>query len=102
MKKVLGSFVCLFVILSCELHTEHDVLLGDYYVAPGGDDRAEGTLTTPWKTIERALEQLAAETDEEGLDSFYISFGDLMVILCVFLVMLLTMSKIDLYYHRPS
>jgi chemotaxis protein MotB len=43
-----------------------------------------------------SLEQLAAETDEEGLDSFYISFGDLMVILCVFLVMLLTMSKIDI------
>ncbi len=43
-----------------------------------------------------SLEQLSAESDEEGLDSFYISFGDLMVILCVFLVMLLTMSKIDI------
>lgn len=42
-----------------------------------------------------SLDQLAAESEEEGLDSFYISFGDLMVILCVFLVMLLTMSKID-------
>ena len=42
------------------------------------------------------LDQLIAEHDEEGLDSFYISFGDLMVILCVFLVMLLTMSKIDI------
>lgn len=42
------------------------------------------------------LDQLTAETDEEGLDAFYISFGDLMVILCVFLVMLLTMSKIDI------
>lgn len=41
------------------------------------------------------LDQLRTEPDEEGLDSFYISFGDLMVILCVFLVMLLTMSKID-------
>lgn len=42
------------------------------------------------------LDQLTAKVDEEGLDSFYISFGDLMVILCVFLVMLLTMSKIDI------
>ncbi len=42
------------------------------------------------------LEQLTMEQDEEGLDSFYISFGDLMVILCVFLVMLLTISKIDI------
>lgn len=42
------------------------------------------------------LEQLTMEHDEEGLDSFYISFGDLMVILCVFLVMLLTISKIDI------
>lgn len=42
------------------------------------------------------LDQLTAEADEGGLDSFYISFGDLMVILCVFLVMLLTMSKIDI------
>ncbi len=42
------------------------------------------------------LDQLTTEIDEEGLDSFYISFGDLMVILCVFLVMLLTMSKIDI------
>ena len=42
------------------------------------------------------LEQLSVEEDEGGLDSFYISFGDLMVILCVFFVMLLTMSKIDI------
>lgn len=42
------------------------------------------------------LDQLTTEIDDEGLDSFYISFGDLMVILCVFLVMLLTMSKIDI------
>ena len=42
------------------------------------------------------LDQLIAEHDEEGLDAFYISFGDLMVILCVFFVMLLTMSKIDI------
>ncbi|WP_144394451.1 OmpA/MotB family protein [Pleionea sediminis] len=41
------------------------------------------------------LDQLTEEHDEEGLDAFYISFGDLMVILCVFLVMLLTMSKIE-------
>lgn len=41
------------------------------------------------------LDQLTADNDEEGLDAFYISFGDLMVILCVFFVMLLTMSKID-------
>jgi chemotaxis protein MotB len=42
------------------------------------------------------LDALAAEDDEGGIDAFYISFGDLMVILCVFLVMLLTMSKIDI------
>ncbi|MGH8224088.1 MAG: OmpA/MotB family protein [Woeseiaceae bacterium] len=42
------------------------------------------------------LDELTTETDEEGLDSFYISFGDLMVILCVFLLMLLSMSKIDI------
>ena len=41
------------------------------------------------------LDQLQVEQDEKGFDSFYISFGDLMVILCVFLVMLLSMSKID-------
>lgn len=41
------------------------------------------------------LERLGAEPDEDGLDAFYISFGDLMVILCVFLVMLLAMSKIE-------
>ena len=42
-----------------------------------------------------SLDALAEEYDEGGIDAFYISFGDLMVILCVFLVMLLTMSKID-------
>lgn len=42
-----------------------------------------------------SLEQLAADNDEGGLDAFYISFGDLMVILCVFLVMLLTISRIE-------
>ncbi|MGQ9426399.1 OmpA/MotB family protein [Gilvimarinus sp. F26214L] len=41
------------------------------------------------------LDQLITEQDEAGLDSFYISFGDLMVILCVFFVMLLSMSKVD-------
>ena len=42
------------------------------------------------------LDQLTTNVDEEGLDSFYISFGDLMVILCVILVMMLTMSTIDI------
>lgn len=42
------------------------------------------------------LEELSAQQEEEGLDAFYISFGDLMVILCVFLVMLLTMSRIEI------
>lgn len=41
------------------------------------------------------LDQLSADNSDEGLDAFYISFGDLMVILCVFFVMLLSMSKID-------
>ena len=41
------------------------------------------------------LAQLEVDHDDKGLDSFYISFGDLMVILCVFFVMLLSMSKID-------
>lgn len=36
------------------------------------------------------------DNHDEGLDSFYISFGDLMVILCVFLVMLLSMSNIEI------
>lgn len=41
------------------------------------------------------LDELTAESDEEGIDPFYISFGDVMVLLCVFLLMLLSMSKID-------
>jgi chemotaxis protein MotB len=41
------------------------------------------------------LEELDTNNADEGLDSFYISFGDLMVILCVFLVMLLSMSRIE-------
>lgn len=41
------------------------------------------------------LEELQPDRHDEGLDSFYISFGDLMVILCVFLVMLLSMSRIE-------
>jgi chemotaxis protein MotB len=42
------------------------------------------------------LDELTIDNDDEGLDVFYISFGDLMVILCVFFVMLLTMSKVDI------
>lgn len=42
------------------------------------------------------LDQLTTEVDDGGIDSFYISFGDVMVILCVFLLMLLSMSKIDI------
>lgn len=41
------------------------------------------------------IDQLDHEDHDEGLDAFYISFGDLMVILCVFLVMLLSMSEIQ-------
>lgn len=41
------------------------------------------------------LEELLSQNEDEGLDAFYISFGDLMVILCVFFVMLLTMSNIE-------
>ena len=42
------------------------------------------------------LDELEVRPDDEGLDAFYISFGDLMVILSVFFVMLLTMSKLDI------
>ena len=42
------------------------------------------------------LDQLSIRRGDEGLDVFYISFGDLMVILCVFFVMLLSMSKVDI------
>jgi chemotaxis protein MotB len=41
------------------------------------------------------LEEFNTKVSDEGLDSFYISFGDVMVILCVFLVMLLSMSRIE-------
>lgn len=41
------------------------------------------------------LSDLEQQGHDEGLDAFYISFGDLMVILCVFLVMLLSMSSIE-------
>jgi chemotaxis protein MotB len=42
------------------------------------------------------LDQFQVNPEEEGIDVFYLSFGDLMVILCVFFVMLLTMSKLDI------
>lgn len=42
------------------------------------------------------LDELEVRRTDEGLDAFYISFGDLMVILSVFFVMLLTMSKLDI------
>jgi len=42
------------------------------------------------------LDDLAARKDNDGFNVFYVSFGDLMVILCVFFVMLLTMSKLDI------
>ena len=42
------------------------------------------------------LDQFKVNPEEEGIDVFYLSFGDLMVILCVFFVMMLTMSKLDI------
>ena len=42
------------------------------------------------------LDELTIDSNDEGLDVFYISFGDLMVILSVFFVMLLTISKVDI------
>lgn len=42
------------------------------------------------------LEEMTIDNDDEGLDVFYISFGDVMVILSVFFLMLLTMSKIEI------
>ena len=40
--------------------------------------------------------ELTAEKEESNLTSFYVSFSDLMVLLGVFFVMLLSMSKIDI------
>ena len=37
---------------------------------------------------------IKAQDDEEGVDAFYISFGDVTVILSVFFAMLLSMSEI--------
>lgn len=51
--------------------------------------------TTKNSVFEVQLEELDTNITDEGLDTFYISFGDLMVILCVFLVMLLSMSSIE-------
>lgn len=42
------------------------------------------------------LDELTIDSNDEGLDVFYISFGDLMVILSVFFVMLLAISKVDI------
>ena len=39
---------------------------------------------------------LAEGQKEEGMTSFYVSFSDLMVLLAVFFVMLLSMSKVDI------
>lgn len=41
------------------------------------------------------LQELATQSDEQSMTSFYISFSDLMVLLGVFFVMLLSMSQID-------
>ena len=41
------------------------------------------------------VDELAAQSDQESLTSFYISFSDLMVLLGVFFVMLLSMSRVD-------
>ena len=42
------------------------------------------------------IEQLEDTADKSDLNPFYVSFGDLMVLLCVFFVMMLAMSKIDI------
>ena len=39
--------------------------------------------------------QTRVDTESGSLSPFYVSFSDLMVLLCVFFVMLLGMSKID-------
>lgn len=42
------------------------------------------------------LDELEVREGQGGLDTFYVSFGDLMVILSVFFVMMLSMSKLDI------
>ncbi|SMF06352.1 OmpA/MotB family protein [Pseudobacteriovorax antillogorgiicola] len=42
------------------------------------------------------LQDLASQAEDDSLTSFYISFSDLMVLLGVFFVMLLSMSKVDI------
>lgn len=42
------------------------------------------------------LAELELRTEEEPYNPFYISFSDLMVLLCAFFIMLLAMSKIDI------
>ena len=41
------------------------------------------------------LSDLKSQTDENTLTSYYISFSDLMVLLAVFFVMMISMSKVD-------
>ena len=52
MKKL---FLLLFVILCA-----HFSIAADYYVATGGDDSNPGTLVSPWLTIQKAADTLAA------------------------------------------
>jgi chemotaxis protein MotB len=42
------------------------------------------------------IADLAEQADDQDMTSFYISFSDLMVLLSVFFVMLLSMSKVDI------
>jgi Right handed beta helix region len=35
------------------------VVAADYYVAPGGNDAAPGTLVQPWRTVQKAADSLA-------------------------------------------
>lgn len=91
LKKILCflfSFLCVLPLTSCKKQAgltdlkatptnlsvpkerEREVLAGDIFVAPNGDDKNNGTKDAPVKTVERALELARVLTKAEKVISF--------------------------------
>lgn len=57
MNYILKVIIICYIITIASFFTIYENVLGDYYVAPDGSDESEGSLVSPWQSIQHAVNQ---------------------------------------------
>jgi len=59
MKKIFSVFVILLTFIGATFLDAKSVMATEYHVAPSGNDSDPGTLSNPWRTVQRAADSVA-------------------------------------------